>query len=58
MKLHDQAFHEQLEYLVSECKNGHISICELKKLVDMAYGDYLEFHPEELPEIKNYEQLQ
>jgi hypothetical protein len=44
----NNSFYEQIEYLMEECRKGSISVHELMKLIDMAYKDYLEFHPDEL----------
>jgi len=54
MKKHDEAFYEQLDYLMFQYRGGHISsIPELMKFIQMLYGDYVEFHPGELPEIRD-----
>ena len=43
---HD-ALNEQIEFLLQECRNGLIDIHQLMKLIDMAYSDFLDFHPQE-----------
>ncbi len=50
MKPHDKDFSEQIDLLLKEFREKNITIHELMKLIGMAYGDYKEFHPEELPE--------
>lgn len=53
MKPHDRAFYDQLDYILQQYRERNIkTIPELMKFVEMAYGDYMEFHPEELPEIR------
>lgn len=53
MKKYDQAFYDQLDYIMQQFRDGHIkTIAELMRFVEMAYGDYMEFHPGELPEIR------
>jgi hypothetical protein len=53
MKPYDKAFYEQLDYIVQQYREGHIkTIPELMRFIEMAYGDYREFHPNELPEIR------
>ncbi len=51
MKPHDKAFVEQIDFLLKEFRDKNINIRDLMKLIGMAYGDYREFHPEELPEL-------
>ena len=54
MKKHDDAFYEQVAYLLKQYRDGHVkSISDLMQLMQMAYGDYAEFHPDELPETKH-----
>ncbi len=54
MKNHDKEFYKQLDYTMCQYRDGHIdSIPDLMKLIEMLYGDYVEFHPGELPEIRN-----
>lgn len=43
---------EQISFLLSEARAGSITVPELMKLIDVAYKDYLEFHPEEVPLYK------
>lgn len=53
MKKHDEAFYEQIAYLLKQYRDGYIdSIPDLMRLIQMTYGDYIEFHPGELPETK------
>ena len=53
MKKHDEEFYEQLDYAMCQYRDGHIkTIPELMKFIEMLYGDYTEFHPGELPEIR------
>ena len=53
MKEYDKAFNDQIDFLMDEYRSGHIkSIPELMKLINMIYGDYMEFHPKELPEAR------
>ena len=53
MKKHDEAFYEQVAYLLKQYRDGHVkSIPDLMQLMQMTYGDYVEFHPNELPETK------
>ena len=53
MKKHDEAFYEQVAYLLKQYRDGHVkSIPDLMRLMQMTYGDYVEFHPNELPETK------
>jgi len=55
MKLHDQVLHEQLDFLMKQHRLGAIkTVSDLVRLINMAYGDYLEFHPEELPEPREF----
>jgi len=43
---------EQIEFLLQEYRNGAITdIHQLMRLIEMAYSDYLDFHP---PEKENY----
>lgn len=52
---HQKVFHDELNFLLEQLKTGQVkSIHELMKLLDMAYSDYLEFHPEEIPEYNEY----
>lgn len=54
MQRHDEAFHEQIAYLLKQYRDGHVSsISDLMQLIQMTYGDYIEFHPNELPETKH-----
>ena len=43
---------EQITFLLSEARAGSMGIHELMKLIDVAYRDYLDFHPEEVPLYK------
>lgn len=53
MKPHDEAFNDQIEYLLQQYRERSIkSIASLMKLIEMAYGDYIEFHPDEFPEAR------
>lgn len=53
MKPHDAAFNDQIEFLLRQYRQGGVeSIPDLMKLIEMAYGDYLEFYPDELPEVR------
>ncbi len=53
MKPHHEAFNEQIEYLLREYRSGFIkTIPELMKLIQMVYGDFMDFHPDELPESR------
>lgn len=55
MKHDDEKFHEQIDYLLQQYREGHIaSIPDLMKLIQMAYGDYMEFHPNELPKPRRH----
>lgn len=57
MKKHDEEFYKQLDYIMCQYREGHISsVPELMKFIQMLYGDYVEFHPGELPEVRNNEQ--
>lgn len=53
MKVYDRKFYEQLDYIMQQYRDGNIkTIHELVKFIEMVYGDYREFHPDELPEIR------
>ena len=53
MKKHDEKFYEQVAYLLKQYRDGDIkSIPDLMQLMQMLYGDYMEFHPDELPETR------
>lgn len=47
------ALYEQIDFLLTEARTGSISMHELMKLLDVAYRDYLDFHPEEMPAYYN-----
>ena len=54
MKPHDAAFNDQIEFLLVQYRQGYVkSIPDLMKLIKMAYGDYMEFHPHQLPEARH-----
>lgn len=54
MKKHDEVFYEQVAYLLKQYRDGDIkSISDLMQLMQMLYGDYTEFYPDELPETKH-----
>ena len=42
-----QQLRDQIEFLFNEHRTGLINIHELMHLIDMAYKDYLDFHPAE-----------
>ena len=47
MKEHNEAFYEQIAYLLKQYRDGHIrSIPDLMQFIQMTYGDYIEFHPD------------
>ena len=53
MKKHDEEFYEQVAYLLKQHRDGDIkTIPDLMRLIQMLYGDYMEFHPDELPETR------
>ena len=53
MKKHDEEFYEQVADLLKTYREGEIkSIPDLMQLLQMLYGDYMEFHPNELPETR------
>lgn len=53
MKEYNEAFHEQIAYLLKQYREGLIkSIPDLMRFMQMTYGDYVEFHPDELPETR------
>lgn len=54
MKKHDEEFYEQVDDLLKMYRDGEIkSIPDLMQLMQMLYGDYMEFHPDELPETRH-----
>ena len=56
MKRHDEAFNNQIEFLLEEYRHGNVKdIPDLMRLIQMAYGDYIDFHPHELPEPRHTE---
>lgn len=51
MKEYDEVFHEQVAFLLKQYRDGDIkSIPDLMQLIKMLYGDYMEFHPGQLPQ--------
>lgn len=53
MKQYNEEFHDQIAYLLKQYRDGNIkSIPDLMTFMEMAYGDYLDFHPDELPETR------
>lgn len=53
MKEHDKVFYEQIAYLIRQYRDKHIkSVPDLMRLIQMLYGDYIEFYPDELPETR------
>lgn len=53
MKEHDEAFYEQVAYLLKQYRDGYVaSVPDLMQLIQILYGDYTEFHPDELPETR------
>ncbi len=56
MKRHDEAFNNQIEFLLEEYRHGNVKdIRDLMRLIQMAYGDYIDSHPDELPESRHTE---
>jgi len=54
MTPHDEAFNDQIEFLLLQYRQGGIkSVSDLMKLIKMAYGDYIDFHPNELPAVRH-----
>ena len=54
MKPYDAAFNDQIEFLLQQYRQGNVkSIPDLMKLIEMAYGDYIDFRPGELPEVRH-----
>jgi hypothetical protein len=47
-----KAIINQIDFLLKEARQGNISLKELMQLIDIVYKDYLDFHPEELENIK------
>lgn len=39
----------QINFLMREYRNKRITMHQLMSLIDMAYRDYLDFHPEDRP---------
>lgn len=48
----EKALNQQIAFLWSQLKQKAITIHDFMKLLDMAYGDYLDFHPEEHPALE------
>ena len=44
-----EALFEQIKFLMNECRKDVIPLSDLLKLIEMAYKDFLDFHPEEHP---------
>ncbi len=40
---------EQIDLLFEQLREGEIDVHQFMHLLDMAYGDYVDFHPEEHP---------
>ncbi len=45
----EKALKEQVKFLMGQLRIGAVNIHQFMKLLEMAYGDYLDFHPEERP---------
>ena len=44
----EHSLQDQIEFLLDQYRGGSIeSIHDLMKLIDMAYSDYMDFHPAE-----------
>jgi hypothetical protein len=54
----EQNFKEQIDFLLNQYANGSLDIHQTMQLIGMAYGDYLEFHPEEWPNIYDRHELE
>lgn len=55
MKPYNEVFHRQIAYLLKQYRDGHVkTVPDLMTLIEMSYGDYIDCHPNELPET--YEQ--
>ncbi len=53
MEKHNEKFYEQIAYLLKQYRDGDVkSIPDLMQLIQMLYGDYMEFYPDELPETR------
>ncbi len=46
----EKVLKEQISYLLGQLRTGNVSVHEFMKLLEMMYGDYLDFHPEERPD--------
>jgi hypothetical protein len=54
MKKYDEEFYKQISFLLKQYRDGDVkSIPDLMQLIQMLYGDYTEFHPDELPETRH-----
>lgn len=40
---------EQIKLVLSEYRCGNINIGQVMRLIDMVFGDYYDFHPEDHP---------
>lgn len=49
MKPGEKALQEQVDFLLDQLRQKAIDIHQFMQLLAMAYGDYLDFHPEERP---------
>lgn len=45
----EQALKKQVDFLLDQLRQNTITIHQFMQLLGMAYGDYLDFHPEERP---------
>lgn len=52
----EQELRDQVDFLMSQLRAGSIDIHEFMQLLDMAYGDFLDFHPEERPGLNERKQ--
>ena len=46
----EDVLQEQIVFLLGQLHTGNVTVHEFMKLLEMQYGDYLDFHPEERPE--------
>ncbi len=57
MKSSEKALHEQIAYLLKQLHCGDVTVHQFMKLLQMTYGDYLEFHPEERPDYYDRDKI-
>ncbi len=46
----EEHLRDQIKFLVGQLHVGSVSVDQFMKLLDMAYGDYLELYPDQRPD--------